>query len=385
MDKRNYDGQLRRQCMSLTALCEEQIAGLRKGLADTIPAERLKKIRRVIITGCGDSYFAANVCIPAFKHYAGSFGNGFVAVRNIDAARKTDFNDQPDATMLIAVSASGGPARVQEALRRARGCGCATLLVTNNPQSKSAKEAEYLMNVNTPVFPEMGPGLRNYYASISGLLTLAAYMGEVKGLCAEGAAEELFDAVRTYTAGFGKELERMDEQMFAVARAWEDIVAVEAVGDHTDRSSAAFIAAKFVEVDGMMTAVADSENWCHVNYFAHTPEKLGTIVLSTRRFPNFSRVKETLVSAGGIGRKVLLITTGSREEYEVKENVTVCTIPEAPEGYGFIEPLLNYVPGAILASYISALHEEPYFRGKDSVHSTSAVGNTIGTSEITIL
>ena len=37
MDKKNYDGQLRRQCLSIPAMAEEQIAGLKKGLENTIP------------------------------------------------------------------------------------------------------------------------------------------------------------------------------------------------------------------------------------------------------------------------------------------------------------------------------------------------------------
>ena len=58
MDKREFDNPLRQQCMSLPALCADQIAGVRRGLENALTVEELRQIRRVIITGCGDSYLA---------------------------------------------------------------------------------------------------------------------------------------------------------------------------------------------------------------------------------------------------------------------------------------------------------------------------------------
>ena len=165
MEKKKFDGQLRRQCLSLPSLCADQIAGLKKGMENTIPRDVMKNIRRVIVTGCGDSYLAAMVAIPAFKNYAGAFGSNFTVERCIDMAKA--FQCKPaeaESTLVIAISASGSPIRVQEALLRAKHYGCKTLIVTNSPESRGAKAAEYSLIVNTPAF-EPGPGLRNYYAS----------------------------------------------------------------------------------------------------------------------------------------------------------------------------------------------------------------------------
>ncbi|HWS29398.1 MAG TPA: SIS domain-containing protein [Clostridia bacterium] len=386
MDKKNFDNQLRRQCLSLPAMCEDQLTGFKKGIDATIPRETLRDIRKVILTGCGDSYLAARAAVPAFQKYAGAFASSFEAHRCIDVARKMTFDPKyASSTLLIAISASGGPARVEEALRRAKHHGCKTLLITNAPDSDGAKAAEYTMIVNTPEFPEFGPGLRNYYASLGGLFSIAAYMGEAKGLQREGTLEALFDAIRTYTGEFAKALPKLDEQAFETAVAWKDNVAVEAIGDYTDFASAYFISAKFVEVAGMLAATTDSENWCHVNYFAHDPAHIGTVVVSTKRLANFGRVKETMMTVGGIGRPAFLITTGTKEDYLVGDAVTVCTVPEAPGDFGFIEPMLNYIPGALLASYAAALKDEPYFRAADSIHKTSACGHTVKSSKIVIL
>lgn len=381
--KKEYDNQLRRQCFNIPVMCEEQIAGVMKGTAESVPAEVLKKIRRVIVTGCGDSYLAGIASIPAFKRYAGAFASHFSAVRCIEAARYMDYDgQQADETLVIGVSASGGPARLVEALKNAKRKGFHTVIVTNHPESPCGKEAEYSLIVNTPEFPEPGPGLRNYYASILGLFGLAAAMGEAKGICPAGTMAELMDHVRRFTGAYGECLERMDDQMFELAGTWRNHRAVETVGDSTAFATAYFVGAKYVEAAGMMAATADSEDWCHVNYFKHDPELLGVIVTAHGGEPNQSRVLETVSQAEAVGRPVLVVVDETKEEYGVAGNAAVCTVPKAPEGYEFLAPLLDYIPGTLLAAYVAAYREEPYFRGADSRQRQSAVGCTIRDSEI---
>lgn len=384
MDRAMYDNQLRRQCLNIPVMCEEQLNGIRKGL-EAVPDELLKKIRKVILTGCGDSYFAGIAAVPAFKKYAGAFASSFEAVRCIDAARYLEYEKgQEDATLVVAVSASGSPVRVMEALRRANQKGCHTLAVTNIPDSRAAKEAEYSLIVHTPPFPEPGPGLRNYFASISALFLLAARMGAVKGCCDAGSEAALCRAISEYTASYQEAFEGMDTLMFDMAKQWKDDIGNEMIGDASMYSTAAFIGAKFVEAAGKMTNAVDSENWCHVNYFRHQPEKSGLLLVAGGKDKNRSRVIETMEQASKIGRNCILITDTDKESYGAPEAVTVCTVPETLEGYEFLAPLLNYIPGTLLAAYVAALRGETYFREAGSLQKQSQVGSTIGDSKVEI-
>lgn len=386
MDKREFDNQLRRQCFDIPVMCREQLAGIRKGVKASVPAEVLKTVRKVVITGCGDSYLAGIAGIPAFKKYSGAFASSFTAVRCIDAARFMEYEaGQEEAELVIGISASGGPARVVEALRRARAKGCRTLIITNNPESPAAKEAEFALIVHTPPFAEPGPGLRNYYASLLGLFALAAAMGEAKGICPEGQVEALCENVEAFTMEYGRCMERMDDEMFQLAGLWKTHESVETIGDYTDYATAYFIGAKYVEAAGMMAAAIDSENWCHVNYFKHGPEKISTIFLAGKDENNHSRVLESMDQALGIGRPVLLITDTDREGYGARPEAHVCQVPAAPEGCQFLAPLLQYIPGTLLAAYTAAFHEEPYFRGPESLQRRSAAGCTISDSKITVV
>lgn len=387
MDKLTYDNPLRRQCMSIPDLCEDQINGVLKGIAGTIPPEVIKQCRRVIVTGCGDSYLAARACIPAFHKFNNAFGNNFDYMRCIEVSRLADFDPRyASATLVVGVSASGGPRRVSEALQRARHYGCKTLALTNKPESPAAQAAEYSLIVNTPAFPEASPGLRNYYASLCGLYGLAAYMGECKGLSPKGTVDGLMSAIREFTGSYAKVLDSIDSQIFELANAWKGFKKFESVADDINYSSAYFIGAKFVEVCGIMTATMDAEDWCHVNFFAHDPEITGTIVVASKGENDRSRIAETIHQMRGVGRPVLLIADGGKADFGYEdEGVAVVTVPECPVGYEFMGPLLNYLPGSILASYVSKLIDEPYFRGPDSIQRTSPKGSSIGTSNIEIV
>lgn len=385
MNRADYENALRNQCMSIPELCEAQISGVLKGIEGSIPAEKMKNIRRVIFTGCGDSYFAGSVAVPAFKKFAGQFASDFSCERCIDVSRFIEIEESnAPSTLVIGISASGSPARVKEALLRARSHGCMTMALTNNTESAAAKAAEFSLIVNTPAFATPNPGLRNYYASLIGLIMFGAYLGECKGISPAGTMEKLADAIRTYTKSYADILPELDEKMFKMADAWKEYDVVDTIADDINASTAKFIGAKFVEVTGAMYCYNDSEDWCHVNYFSHRPEKIGTIVIADKFDNNRTRIGETIHQAAGIGRPVFLISNGTQKDFGADENITELTVPCTPEGYEFLLPLLNFIPGAILASYVSELIGEPYFRAGKGHWGEEGIG-TIKTSQVIII
>jgi glucosamine 6-phosphate synthetase-like amidotransferase/phosphosugar isomerase protein len=344
----------------------------------------LKNVRNISITGCGDSYSAGVAALPAFIKYMGAFAAEFKVERAIDAARYMKFDRQyPSDNLLIGVSASGGPARIYESLKRANVNGYKTLALTNNPVSRVAEEANESLIVNTPAFSNPNPGLRNYYASILGLIMLAAKIGEVKGISQKGSLERLTSAVQEYTYRFEPVLGYIDEQMFELAKAWKDFSGFNFMGDANQFASARFGAAKVIEVSGIISSVDDTENWCHVGTYSRNPKNIGTIVFADKNANNKSRICETIQQASIINRPVLLVTNGIGRDFHVPSGVKVCTLPDTPKGYDHISTLMNYVPVSILAGYISDLLSEPYFRG-NGIWTEDGVG-TIKTSEIEII
>ena len=108
------------------------------------------------------------------------------------------------------------------------------------------------------------------------------------------------------------------------------------------------------------------------------------IVVASLGDPNRSRIAETVHQMRNVERPVLFIADGTLEEFGIEdEGVELCLVPKAPEGYEFLAPMLNYLPGAILASFHSALNGEPYFRGPDAPQ--RRVPSPIATSNIDLV
>lgn len=384
MNKSEYDNGLRKQCMSLPELCEPQIQGVLAGLGNALTEEELKKVGSILITGCGDSFVAARAGVAAFKHFANAFGFTIESMSPIDAARFHTFLPANNlGTLVIGISASGGPARVAEVLRRANANGCMTLAITNNADSPVGKEAKRALIVGTPSFPTPNPGLRNYYASITALYLLAARMGEVKGRCPAGSVSGMAEAIRQHTRDYASRLDAVDDSMFSLAQAWRDFPTYDFIGDDLSFCAAYFGAAKLVETAGVLTKAINSEDWCHVHFFQRNAAEIGTVITADVHGADLSRVRETIHQARGIDRPLLLVTNGAKEDFSLPDDAAICTLPDAPEGFPFMRPLLDYIPSALLAGYVSALHEEPYFRG-GGVWAEEGVG-TIRSSRIEIV
>lgn len=383
MGKQIYDNHLRQQCFSLPALCEDQIQGVLKGLQDGVDASVLQAVRNVTLTGCGDSYFAARAAVPAFKKYNYAFAAKFIHQRSIEMARYIDLPEKyGSSTMIAGISASGSAIRLREVMQRGNKYGYQTLLITNNKQSPAAQEAKNVLCVNTPVFPNSSPGLRNYYASLIAAYLLAAKLGQAKDICPAESTEVLCNAIRNLTAAYDEVLDRMDTVIFELANDWKDLQGFETIGDDISGATADFIAAKFVETAGILVPSANSEDWCHVNYFANHAESIGTIIIADVFANNRSRIGETVNQAAGIGRKVLLVSNGTPQQFGIHGDIAYCQVPTPDEGYEFLHPLLNYLPGTLLAAYIAALRNETYFRG--GIWNTAGM-NSITASEVVIL
>lgn len=379
----DFDNPLRQQCWSLPSLCTDQISGIRQGLEEGVPNKILKKIQRVVVTGCGDSYMAAMAAIPAFQKFAERFGNDFSYIKAIEAARFLSFDRiKGEQTLIVGVSCSGGAARVREVLKRANHYGCISLALTSDSGSPVAQEAEYRLITHTPEFPNANPGLRNYYASLTGLYMLAAKLGEESKCYSEGAIDKMTQAIEKNTAAWDPELKRIDSQMLNIAKKWKDFVSYDYIGDHIQLSSALFMAAKMVEVTGKRVSTDDAENWCHVGFFQKEPENIGTVIVADRKANDKSRINETLHQAKGIRRPILLIANGDKRHFHFGEQVELCQVPDAPEGFEFLLAMMNFIPGAILAGYISAMIGEPYFR--DGIWAEPG-NNSIRSSHIQII
>lgn len=384
MKKQDCDNPLGNQVRSLTDLADTQldICFSDEVLHQVMTMAEICSIRRIYITGCGDSIAAAGVMAGVMKEYSQVFHCQEVEPMDFSRFMKKEElgAGEPDSPLVIAISAGGGTARIQEILRKSKAMGAFTILLTNNRESASAREANRVFCLNTPKMPKDFPGLRSYFASMIGLIALALRIGHVRGVLPPSAPLECKEAVSRYVHSYSKEMERMENQMFALAEVWKEFERFEFIGDGPERYSALFALEKFVEVTGTMAGYDDSEDWCHIGYHLKNPETVGTILFADCHSEGYERERETAQAACGIGRPLLVITNGAQSDFPKEAHV--CRIPDTPKEFRWLMPLMDYAPAAILAGYCAVLAGRKFFNEYDPIAHVYNGGNVFFNQEI---
>lgn len=390
MKKQDYYNSVTHQVEDLVNLATVQsgICFDLKNLAAVLPREIAAKIKRVIITGCGDSYSAAGAMMPGFKKLSGLHKCNspdimdFVYFYSDNKVRK-GYN--MDEVLVVSISFSGGSERVVKLLEKANDLGAHSLLITRTPESKGGKAAKYIFDVKTPAGCN-SPGLRSYYASMVGICALGAYLGVCNGNLTEEGFWATKDAITSYTSRFMEDFETIDDLMFEEAIRMKDLRKFELIADWNEGYSAQFVEQKIIECGGMFCCHTTSEEFVHISMMARCPDEWGQIIMINEADLSRGRMKDTINGCLVQHRPTLIVTDIAPEDFDLSVYVydgpnyfgqkvegipfameqkgipTICQIAKAPEQW--MSPLVDFVPGSLLAGYQAAVNEINYFGGR---------------------
>ncbi|MDR2505075.1 MAG: SIS domain-containing protein [Oscillospiraceae bacterium] len=355
----NAKNTFRRQCLDVETLSMIQLERSVESFRNLLPLELIKRAKRIVASGCGDSFLAAAEAKEAFAKYLPDIE--YETPTGIEAGRYASFKEEEPDTIVVSISVSGGPSRVSEILLRGNKHGCATIALTDNKESNAAKNAKYLYHTNTPAGDNVS-GLRTYYVSMISLYIMAAVMGEIRS--GNEYLPDLRAAVRAYAESFYARIEEIDDIAYDTALAWKEKRFFEVTADGPMFFCGKFIQAKFAELSGDVCSVIDSENYFHVNGLMYPGESIGEMTIIPSCDANTDRIADTVnmqVTRGG--REVIVFSDKKPEELGINQRVIHCPLPVPPKEWSFLSPLLSYIPASLFASYRAAVTAEPYFRG----------------------
>lgn len=391
MEKKDYYNSVTDQVKdlkNLTDLQADKCFSLEK-MQQVLPAETAKKIKRVIVTGCGDSYSAAGAMLPGLRELSGlrkCNSPDIVDFCRFYSPEKVRKGNKADEVLVISISFSGNSGRVIEALEHANGLGAETVLITRNPQSQGAQTAKHVFDVETPDGCNT-PGLRSYYASMVGILALGAYLGVCNGHITEEAFHQTREDIKVYARSFMADFQRIDDEMFQQAVRMKALTKFEVIADWNEGYSAQFVEEKFIECGGVFCDHTNSEEFAHISFMYRSPSEIGTMVIIHEDDLSMSRMLDTIFGCLEQHRPTVVVTDsqtqsfrpgkldlerlaplyqpGTQNGYNSMENAGeafVCRVAKAPRPW--MSPLLDFVPGALLAGYQAAVNEKKYFGGR---------------------
>lgn len=330
----------------------------------TFDFELCASVKRIYLTGCGDSYHAAYGAELAFHQLAGVPAQALSALTFSRYTVGYLPETGPNTNLVIAVSVSGVVSRTIEAFKLAQQAGATAVALTgaaNAPLALVAGPRVFLTTV--PPLPDelrgmVVPGVRSYLASQMALYSAAIRIGEVRGhlttAAADGLRRELVDLAGVIEATIAA-CEPVAE---ALVKGWARSIDVVFVGAGPLYGAAMFSAAKLLEGSGDCALAQETEEWAHLQYFAEPPET-PTFLLCAGGF-DADRMEEVARAAQSIGRQVVAIVPAHDRAIRQYARDVLAIAGEVRECFA---PLVYSVPGELVAAARASALGTAYFRG----------------------
>lgn len=372
------------QVYSLPNMIRESLPKFDENIRQTLDHKLCLSLKRVFLTGCGDSHHASLNTELAFESLAGLPTEPMTALQFARYGAAYIPASGPMTNAVIGTSVSGEVARTVEALLMGRQAGATTISLTATPGSRVAEAGDYTVYSVISPFPDppgiVVPGIRTYTANQLALILIAVRLGEVRGVLTSAQANAVRAELLALADALEKVLPSWDQTAQGLAHTWADAQEFVFVGSGPNFGSALFSAAKILEASGDPALGQDTEEWAHLQYFARAATTPTILISAGER--DSSRIVEVAEAAHTIQRRVAAVAPASLPE--------ITQIAEyffsLPEGLReIISPLVTAIPANLIASYRAEVINEPYFRAFGGGRDFSGGGgiSRIRTSQIT--
>ncbi len=303
-----------------------------------------RSVKKVYLTGDGDSYHASCAAEMAFEAIADVSCEPISAQRFVDYGAVWLRQVAPRQTLVIATSASGGTQRVVQAIESAKEHGALTVALTGIPKSAVTQVADRSIVVELPQ-KERSPGIRTYQASLLGMLLVAIQLGEMQSKCNQEEA----NLVRQELAALADVVDATTDTIKGRCREVADMIAdspaMVMLGSGPSYGTALYSAAKMVEAAGIFAMGQDLEEWWHVERFAY-PVDMPVFVIAPPGRSHW-RASDLAATARGLGRRVIAVT--HTDDTEVSRHAHV-VLPVQGKVREEFSPLVYH----LFASYVAA-------------------------------
>jgi glucosamine--fructose-6-phosphate aminotransferase (isomerizing) len=370
---------MRDQILATPGALKSQFAEMERTVRLVLSTPEIYRVRRIVLTGSGDSRFAAKAAEMAVLEHACVP----VEVRPpMEAGRyHADVSGQRDLenTLILALSNSGAAARVCEAAALYRARGANVLAITGNSAGSLATAAGRALVLPVPMLPK-GPGFAAYLFQFCALVLLAIRIGEVRMTMTMDQAQALRRALIARLDELDSLVHTVDAPCRALAMKLDDGKLFEFVGAGPGFAVSEYGAAKLLEAVGRHAFACELEEWTHLNYFDAAPEEIATLLTVPRASRAEGRALELLVYMTKLDRSLTVVGGGSVADAARRSGHAVISgDSDIAETWS---PLLLSAPHALLAAHLSALTGAEYGRGGKGRWADSADAGTVQKSAL---
>jgi glucosamine 6-phosphate synthetase-like amidotransferase/phosphosugar isomerase protein len=229
---------------------------------------KLRNGGRLFVYGCGDGLFAAQ----SASGHAESLNLDWRPIGALDLVLSSDRLTQSDR--VVAISMSGNVDRTVEAARATAARGVPLVALVNGRGGKLAEIANSTISLDLPDIAPFLCGTASYTASLLALMMLAS------GAAGRAVGPSVADVVLAQLAVFG----RSDD----VVKGLSVPTGIRLLSAGSDRGTAQYGAAKFVELTRIPAWSSDLEDFSHSQYWAMPTSNLVVVVAADRRLAPYA-------------------------------------------------------------------------------------------------
>jgi glucosamine--fructose-6-phosphate aminotransferase (isomerizing) len=315
---------------------------------------RLQRVRRILLGGSGDSWFAGMSVAPAFRRWTGLPVEAKTAMEL--ARYESPLLSSSD--LVISVSNSGSSSRARETVLLAKERGALTLGVTGSLTGALAQQADLI--VHRPVSEDIGLpahygrcflNFAEYLAVLYALYSLGLAVGVQRGCITAAFQSDQLARIDAAIDAQGQVAARVEPAMAALAAELGDQDTIWALGAGPSRGTAQYCAAKFHEQMPINGIGVDLEEWAHLEYFLTLKWGARSVVMVIAPPGNsLDRAQEIVQGISGAGGRAIVVESGGGADFSRAH----LRVPLGTTVDEWLSPLVYHLPAQLLVLHMAA-------------------------------
>jgi len=303
--------------------------------------------KRIYLTGCGDSYFAALSARYAFEQLTG------VPTIALESMEFAQYALLPHDSLTIAISSGGEVSMTLQAGEHARQSGVDVIGVTGQDESRMAQEFPCLITdpglIDGDQVDQVALMLGNFSFSLAALYIAAIHIGRSRGHLDDQTAREAKVGIKAAPTAIKRAMDRS-----ADVHEYLEKVSDEAdfyfLGAGPSYGVALFYQAKFFEQAQRPVYGVELEEFAHEQFFLLRPNGKTQLWFIAPAGRSRERVREIMGGCREMGAHVIAVTTLDSEQIQEEANLTFA-LEAASEMFS---ALISVVPGELLGIHAFA-------------------------------
>lgn len=346
-----------RQALEESLRLDDLAAGVRARLDRLRQDGALGGVSRVVLTGSGDSLFAALSVTPALRRWT---GRAVETLTSLELARYESPLLGP-GDLVVAVSNSGSSTRTRETAILAGDARVPTLAVVGSADGPLAALARHVLPRPVAPLPDLPQRWGRCLLNMSEYLATQHALFEL-GLALAGhrldraAAERWRSAIACAVAANAEAADALEPRIRALAETLVDAEMLWMIGCGPSQGTARYAAAKCHEQLPIAGVAQDLEEWAHLEYFL-TLEigRRSVVVVHAPPGNAIDRARELVAGIGGAGGRAIVVTAEDDGSFAGAEAV-LAVGGGHPE---LVTPLLYHLPAQLLVLHMARLRNRP--------------------------